>query len=134
MSRAVRIKMLPTARHWATAITALLCLGGKSSANADITAAGRFTTLSGIPYYVGGTAVSKIRDIPDVPLDHGALADVDVFPMTVINTNSSPYTASDLNSTIYDYMQKDDVFSSEFLHGEYNSYPDSVVQVNPYTH
>ncbi|GES66151.1 amidase signature enzyme [Aspergillus terreus] len=108
--------MLPPARHWTTAFTALLCLAGISSANADISAAGRSTTLSGIPYYVGGTAVSKIRDISDVPLDHGALTDVDVLPMTVIGTNSSSYTGSELNSTIHDYIQKDDVFSSDFLH------------------
>lgn len=124
--------MLPPARHWATAFTALFCLAGISSANADISTAGRFTTLSGIPYYVGGIAVSKIRDIPDVPLDHGALTDVDVLPMTVIGTNSSSYTGSELNSTIHDYIRKDDVFSFDFLHGMYNSY--SVVRVNPCVH
>ncbi|KAL3449918.1 amidase signature domain-containing protein [Aspergillus insuetus] len=89
------------------------------SVNAD-TAHGRVTVLNGIPYYVGDIAVARM---PEVAVSApNLLPDVDVMPITVISSNSSSFTSSELDGVIADYLARDDVFSTSFLGAVYLSY------------
>lgn len=95
--------------------SAVLTLNIVSPANAENLAHGRVTLLDGIPYYVGDIPVSRLLDVPASTLNSTNLSDVDVLPMTVIFSNTSDFTGSELNATIVEYSTRDDVFSSAFL-------------------
>jgi hypothetical protein len=80
------------------------------------TARGRVTVLDGVPYYVGDIAVARI---PQVALSApNLLPEVDVVPITVISSNSSSFTSSELDGVIANYLARDDVFSTSFLGGK----------------
>ncbi|KAL3457272.1 amidase signature domain-containing protein [Aspergillus heterothallicus] len=84
------------------------------------TAHGRVTVLDGIAYYVGDIPVAQL---PEVALSAAnVLPDVDVLPITVINSNTSAFTAAELNGVVADYLARDDVFSTAFLNAVYLSY------------
>lgn len=107
---------------WAMPLMTLLCtasiLGISARVNAVSSSQGRVTVLDGIPYYVGGVAVSQLLDVPTSSLHVEDLPDVDVIPMTVFSSNASTFTGQELNSILSDYIARDDVFSSAFLSGK----------------
>ncbi|KAJ5771921.1 hypothetical protein N7520_002450 [Penicillium odoratum] len=58
------------------------------------------------------------------------LEDVDLFPLTVISTNSSSFTGNQLSSILSDYMDREDVFSSAFLDVIYLTYSGSEKNIS----
>ncbi|ODM23164.1 hypothetical protein SI65_00753 [Aspergillus cristatus] len=102
--------------------SAVLALNTVSRVNAENLARGRVTVLDGIPYYVGDIPVSQLLHVPPSTLDSTDLSNVDILPMTVVSSNSSELTGSELNATIAEYSTRDDVFSSAFL---------SILMVSP---
>lgn len=103
------------ALYLAILYSAVLTLNIVFPANAENLAHGRVTLLDGIPYYVGDIPVSRLLDVPASTLNSTNLSDVDVLPMTVVFSNTSDFTGSELNVTIVEYSTRDDVFSSAFL-------------------
>jgi hypothetical protein len=89
-----------------------------SIVNAEGQAHGRVTMLDSIPYYVGDVSVSQLLDVPASTLDSVTLSDIEVFPMTVISSNSSTYTGAEFTAVVDDYLARDDVFSLAFLKSE----------------
>ncbi|KAL4963957.1 amidase signature domain-containing protein [Aspergillus stella-maris] len=91
-----------------------------ATAGADHLAHGRVTVLDGISYYVGDIPVAQLSHVP-FPVSI-SLPDVDVVPMTAISSSSWTFTAHELDATIADYLERDDVFSTAFLNAVYLSY------------
>lgn len=85
---------------------------------ASRSAHGRVTELGGIPYFVGDVAVSQILDLPISISGDLDQTDVDLFPLTIISSETSVFTGAELNETITEFMRKDDVFSPSFLQGQ----------------
>ncbi|KAL2820955.1 amidase signature domain-containing protein [Aspergillus cavernicola] len=93
-----------------------------TTVNALTLAGGRVTELHGIPYYIGDVAVSQFLDLSAFSVSNATLSDVDVVPLTVIASNSTSFTGHELNETVSDYIDRDDVFSSAFLNAIYLNY------------
>ncbi|KAL4800106.1 amidase signature domain-containing protein [Aspergillus venezuelensis] len=90
------------------------------SIRADALAHGRVTVLDGISYYIGDIPVAQL---PHVPFPASiSFSDVDVMPMTAISSSSWTFTADELDATITEYLERDDVFSTAFLNAIYVSY------------
>ncbi|KAJ5343259.1 hypothetical protein MYU51_021373 [Penicillium brevicompactum] len=101
---------------------ATACIGLFAAPVASKSAHGRVTELNGIPFYVSDVAVSQILDLPvSLSKDLGE-SDVDVFPLTIISSDTSVFTGKELNQTITEFVRKDDVFSPSFLEVTYVSY------------
>ncbi|KAL3479099.1 amidase signature domain-containing protein [Aspergillus californicus] len=111
--------MVKPRQYWTTSVlTALQVLTTVSARG------GRVTELNGIPYYVGDVAVSQLQltGLPASTFDNVTLFDADVFPLTVISSNSSTFTGCEINATVSDYLDRDDVFSPAFLKAIYLTY------------
>lgn len=97
---------------------ATVCIGLFAAPVASKSAHGRVTELNGIPFYVSDVAVSQILELPvSLSKDLGQ-SDVDVFPLTIISSDTSVLTGKELNQTITEFMRKDDVFCPSFLEGQ----------------
>jgi hypothetical protein len=84
---------------------------------------GTVTTLNGIAYYMSGSPVAHL------PLSiHAADAadDREFLPLTILESSASPFTPSDLASTVESYIEDDDVFQEAFLEKIYLRTPGSV--------
>ncbi|RDW56564.1 hypothetical protein BP6252_14092 [Coleophoma cylindrospora] len=82
---------------------------------------GRVTYINNVPYYVGGIAVSKFQNGNRSIFESISLPDVDVFPLTIIQTGSKNFSLSEFNNVITNYS-KDDVFQENFLSSIYFDY------------
>lgn len=78
---------------------------------------GRVTYMNNTPYYVGGTAVSRLDGTTRAQFDSVALQDVDIVPFTVIPTSNASFSGATLDDVVADYIERDDVFQEAFLSG-----------------
>ncbi|KAJ9130823.1 Glutamyl-tRNA subunit a [Pleurostoma richardsiae] len=93
-------------------ITAISCLTGASFVDN-----GTVVTLDGIPYYAGGVSIGQLGSNCSrrATLAAAALPGHELFPMTVIETNSANFQTSELLNTTTRYEREDDVFQRAFL-------------------
>ncbi|KAI7366578.1 amidase signature enzyme, partial [Hortaea werneckii] len=96
-------------------LATLVVLPVATSSSNPLVDNGTVVTLGGVPYYSGGIPVATLSVAPGHKLQTLAPLDSDVFPMTVIRTNSSAFSISELNSTISSFNDTDDVFTQDFL-------------------
>lgn len=90
----------------------MLC--GFVSTTTAILDKGKLVTLDGIGYWVGSTAVSGLSSSRTLNWNWTAS---DIVPLTIIQTNATDFTSSDLDETIAKFTASDDVFSPGFLEG-----------------
>ncbi|GAD92321.1 hypothetical protein PVAR5_0912 [Paecilomyces variotii No. 5] len=109
-------------RHLGTDILPLLLASTAVPAVASIVDNGKVTVFNGINYYVGGVPVSKLEGVPENEFNAAVTPDVDIVPLTIIQTNETAFTKEILESTISNYKASDDVFQDGFLDTIYVSY------------
>ncbi|KAI7190067.1 amidase signature enzyme [Hortaea werneckii] len=96
-------------------LAALVVLPVATSSSSPLVDNGTVVTLGGVPYYSGGISVATLSVASGHKLQTLAPLDSDVFPMTVIRTNNSAFSISELNNTISSFNDTDDVFTRDFL-------------------
>lgn len=100
-----------------TALSVVSFLGIFNPVNGLSSAQGRTIELNGVPYYVGNVAVSQILDVPVSIYEELCISDVEIFPLTIISSNTSSFTGQELAGIVSDYTNRDDVFNAAFLKG-----------------
>ncbi|KAI7363316.1 amidase signature enzyme [Hortaea werneckii] len=96
-------------------LVTLVVLPVATSSSGPLVDNGTVVTLGGVPYYSGGIPVATLSVASGHKLQTLAPLDSDVFPMTVIRTNDSALSISELNDTISSFNDMDDVFTQDFL-------------------
>ena len=76
---------------------------------------GSTVELNGVPYYVPPTSVGRLSIGPT--LSNAIATSAGLLPLTIIKTNGSGYSSSDLQSTVDNFLSSDDVFQTDFLNG-----------------
>ncbi|KAJ5688316.1 hypothetical protein N7536_010935 [Penicillium majusculum] len=110
------------ARAFMTALSVVSFLGIFNPVNGLSSAQGRTIELNGVPYYVGNVAVSQILDVPVSIYEELCISDVEIFPLTIISSNTSSFTGQELAGIVSDYTNRDDVFNAAFLKAVYVAY------------
>lgn len=96
-------------------LATLVVLPVATSSSNPLVDNGTVVTLGGAPYYSGGIPVATLSVASGHKLQTLAPLDSDVFPTTVIRTNNSALSISELNDTISSFIDRDDVFTQDFL-------------------
>ncbi|KAI6848469.1 amidase signature enzyme [Hortaea werneckii] len=96
-------------------LVTLVVLPVATSSSGPLVDNGTVVTLGGVPYYSGGIPVATLSVASGHKLQTLAPLDSDVFPITVIRTNNSALSISELNDTFSSFNDMDDVFTQDFL-------------------
>ncbi|KAI7502130.1 amidase signature enzyme [Hortaea werneckii] len=96
-------------------LVTLVVLPVATSSSGPLVDNGTAVTLGGVPYYSGGIPVATLSVASGHKLQTLAPLDSDVFPITVIRTNNSALSISELNDTFSSFNDMDDVFTQDFL-------------------
>ena len=81
-----------------------------------LTGHGTTVTLNDVSFYVPPESISVIPSAAEQLINASSVGDL--VPVTIVEASGSDYDIVALESTIADYLVKDDIFNEGFLQGE----------------